>query len=707
MCQSRPACGCSACDPSTPPPGPFRDELLAQSAAGTVADRGARTGPLDRPSDRDRDRAAVERRLPAGAGRKRARPRHRRPARLLPVRWPTQPVVALRADPGAARLGRTRAVPRAAGEAVVGDPAAVRVAAGPQPGARAGTALAGAAGRQRAVRVRHRHSQHPVLVRVPLLLHPCALLRRVGVHRGVSGPRDAQVRNDAPVAEDARGSARGGPRTGTWVRSPVSAPPRSRRRPPRPRRCRAARCWERLGRGRPCCCCKAPASPSADRSARSRSCCPAGAFAPGPLGFPVNKTATAAGISAQSVGASWRLHLAGERSVSLSREQLLALPQHTYDLPIACVEGWSTTQRWSGVRLRDLAVAVRRAGAGHGHHHVARTRPLRPRDTRSRAGGRRALAAGAARQRRRPLARSRLPRARDQPGSAGRSLHEMGVAHDLRPGGANDPAARFRALYGAGPLHLLALLASFAIAGGRGGRLVPATPRRRGPCWSGSLRRSWSTTSSCCRCTRCLTGSRSDDGGSDVTAPRKRRRPGLVNPTPYLRIPAILSGLLLAVFFPVILGLGAQTELSASGIAETRVSGALAARDRRDVRAVGGRVCRRRGAHQGARESRRLRCRSGPRCRPEGARRSESGGARGCGQRGGGGGAAAAEEGVPAAADEAIQVTAEEAVPAAPDQAVQAAADQAASAAADEAAPDPDRTEPSDIAIPPPPRASE
>lgn len=82
---------------------------------------------------------------------------------------------------------------------------------------------------------------------------------------------------------------------------------------------------------------------------------PRGRARPGPLGFPVNNTATAAGISAPSVGASWRLTLVGEHSVSLSREQLLALPQHTYDLPIACVEGWSTTQRWSGVRLRDLA----------------------------------------------------------------------------------------------------------------------------------------------------------------------------------------------------------------------------------------------------------------------------------------------------------------------------------------------------------------
>ena len=50
---------------------------------------------------------------------------------------------------------------------------------------------------------------------------------------------------------------------------------------------------------------------------------------------------------------------ATERELTLA--ELLAMPQHTYDLPIACVEGWSTTQAWTGVRLRDLA--ARRRGA--------------------------------------------------------------------------------------------------------------------------------------------------------------------------------------------------------------------------------------------------------------------------------------------------------------------------------------------------------
>jgi DMSO/TMAO reductase YedYZ molybdopterin-dependent catalytic subunit len=41
--------------------------------------------------------------------------------------------------------------------------------------------------------------------------------------------------------------------------------------------------------------------------------------------------------------------------VVLDRAALEAMPQHDAVLPIACVEGWSTTQRWSGVRLRELA----------------------------------------------------------------------------------------------------------------------------------------------------------------------------------------------------------------------------------------------------------------------------------------------------------------------------------------------------------------
>lgn len=75
----------------------------------------------------------------------------------------------------------------------------------------------------------------------------------------------------------------------------------------------------------------------------------------GPNDFPVNKTATAAGIDPASTGAAWRLRLSGSERLALSRDELLAMPLRTARLPIACVEGWSTTQDWTGVRLRDLA----------------------------------------------------------------------------------------------------------------------------------------------------------------------------------------------------------------------------------------------------------------------------------------------------------------------------------------------------------------
>jgi DMSO/TMAO reductase YedYZ molybdopterin-dependent catalytic subunit len=72
--------------------------------------------------------------------------------------------------------------------------------------------------------------------------------------------------------------------------------------------------------------------------------------------FQVNKTAVAAGIDPRSVGPQWRLTLRGGAApVGLDRAMLAGMPQHSARLPIACVEGWSTTQNWSGVRLADLA----------------------------------------------------------------------------------------------------------------------------------------------------------------------------------------------------------------------------------------------------------------------------------------------------------------------------------------------------------------
>ncbi len=80
--------------------------------------------------------------------------------------------------------------------------------------------------------------------------------------------------------------------------------------------------------------------------------------------FPVNTTAAYAGITPAQIGPTWRLELMGAQRVLLSREQLLAMPLTTAYLPIACTEGWSTVQHWTGVPLADLARLVGASSAG-------------------------------------------------------------------------------------------------------------------------------------------------------------------------------------------------------------------------------------------------------------------------------------------------------------------------------------------------------
>jgi DMSO/TMAO reductase YedYZ molybdopterin-dependent catalytic subunit len=75
-----------------------------------------------------------------------------------------------------------------------------------------------------------------------------------------------------------------------------------------------------------------------------------------PGDFPINRTAAAAGITPAGTGPQWRLVLrGGPTEVVLDRATLAGMPQHTAQLPIACVEGWSTLRTWDGVRLADLA----------------------------------------------------------------------------------------------------------------------------------------------------------------------------------------------------------------------------------------------------------------------------------------------------------------------------------------------------------------
>ena len=75
----------------------------------------------------------------------------------------------------------------------------------------------------------------------------------------------------------------------------------------------------------------------------------------GPGGIPINRSAVAAGVVPSATGAAYRLTLAyGDREMVLTRAELAALPQSTETLPIACVEGWSASGEWTGVRMRDL-----------------------------------------------------------------------------------------------------------------------------------------------------------------------------------------------------------------------------------------------------------------------------------------------------------------------------------------------------------------
>ncbi|MGH9013370.1 MAG: molybdopterin-dependent oxidoreductase [Acidimicrobiia bacterium] len=92
----------------------------------------------------------------------------------------------------------------------------------------------------------------------------------------------------------------------------------------------------------------------------------------GPQGFAVNRTAAGAGVVDAARDPEYQLVVEGRvvRPLRLSLEELRAMPQHEASLPIACVEGWSTTQRWRGVRVRDL---LGRAGAADGAEVTVRS----------------------------------------------------------------------------------------------------------------------------------------------------------------------------------------------------------------------------------------------------------------------------------------------------------------------------------------------
>ena len=76
----------------------------------------------------------------------------------------------------------------------------------------------------------------------------------------------------------------------------------------------------------------------------------------GVQGFPVNKSAISAGVRSRALSQTYRLRVSGRvsRPLLLTLEDLRSMQQVSAVLPIACVEGWSASRRWTGVRLGEL-----------------------------------------------------------------------------------------------------------------------------------------------------------------------------------------------------------------------------------------------------------------------------------------------------------------------------------------------------------------
>jgi DMSO/TMAO reductase YedYZ molybdopterin-dependent catalytic subunit len=75
---------------------------------------------------------------------------------------------------------------------------------------------------------------------------------------------------------------------------------------------------------------------------------------------PINRSAANARVIAAATSADYRLVVTGDvaRPLRLSPADLAELPRHETILPISCVEGWSYSARWTGIRVRDLLAAA-------------------------------------------------------------------------------------------------------------------------------------------------------------------------------------------------------------------------------------------------------------------------------------------------------------------------------------------------------------
>lgn len=93
---------------------------------------------------------------------------------------------------------------------------------------------------------------------------------------------------------------------------------------------------------------------------------PIAVFAPskphnGPQGRTVNRTAAEAGVADLANARDYALRVEGPlvpSPAAFTLADLGRLPQSEIALPISCVQGWSFSARWGGVRLRDLLAAA-------------------------------------------------------------------------------------------------------------------------------------------------------------------------------------------------------------------------------------------------------------------------------------------------------------------------------------------------------------
>ncbi|HEV2888374.1 MAG TPA: molybdopterin-dependent oxidoreductase [Jatrophihabitans sp.] len=78
-----------------------------------------------------------------------------------------------------------------------------------------------------------------------------------------------------------------------------------------------------------------------------------------PLGVPINRTASQAGVRALATAPNYRLRMIGPKPFDLTLAELEAMQGVRRSYPISCVEGWSAGARWDGIQLMDI---VRRMG---------------------------------------------------------------------------------------------------------------------------------------------------------------------------------------------------------------------------------------------------------------------------------------------------------------------------------------------------------